>query len=173
MGRDKAAVVFREEPLWRRQLRILRDLGPERVFVSARTESDWLPDNTELLLDDPPSRGPLSGLTKALAQMQTSHLLVLAVDMPFVTREQLRFLCSLATGGCGVVPMIGERAEPLAAIYPREAAPDFNAALTGPDLSLQALVRKLEAAGKVRMFAVPPEDEGLYRSVNTPEDLWN
>jgi molybdopterin-guanine dinucleotide biosynthesis protein A len=173
MGRDKAAVVFRDEPLWRRQLRVLRDLGPEKVFVSARTESNWLPDGTELLLDEPPSRGPLSGLTKALAQMPTSHLVVLAVDMPFITREQLRFLCSMATEGCGVVPIIGEQAEPLAALYPREAAPDFIEALAGSDLSLQTLVRKLAVAGKVRMFAVPQHDEHLYRSVNTPEDLWN
>jgi molybdopterin-guanine dinucleotide biosynthesis protein A len=171
MGRDKAAVVFRDEPLWRRQLRILRDLGPAKVFVSARTESSWLPDDTELLLDEPPSRGPLSGLTKAFARMQTSHLVVLAVDMPFVTREELRLLCSMATEGCGVVPVIGERAEPLAAIYPREAEPDFIAALAGPDLSLQPLVRKLAAADKIRMFSVPEEDQPLYRSVNTPGDL--
>lgn len=171
MGRDKAAVVFGDESLWRRQLRVLRDLGPEKVFVSARTETSWLPDGTELLLDDPPSRGPLSGLAKALAQMHTSHLLVLAVDMPFVTREQLQFLCSEAREGCGVVPVIRERAEPLAAIYPCEAARDFSAALAGPDLSLQPLVRKLAAAGMVRMLSVPPEDERFYRSINTPEDL--
>jgi molybdenum cofactor guanylyltransferase len=171
MGRDKAAVVFREEPLWRRQLRVLRDLGPEKVFVSARTESSWLPDDMELLLDEPPSRGPLSGLTKALAQMQTSHLLVLAVDMPFVTREQLQLLCSKATGGCGVVPLIQERAEPLAAIYPREAAADFVAALAGNDFSLQRLIRQLVAAGKMRTFPVPAEDEHLYLSLNEPGDI--
>jgi molybdenum cofactor guanylyltransferase len=171
MGHDKAAVIFQNEPLWRRQLRVLRDLGPEKVFVSARTASTWLPDDTELLLDELPSRGPLSGLTKALAQMQTSHLLVLAVDMPFITREQLRLLCRLVSEGCGVVPLIGERVEPLAAIYPRESAPNFTAALAGRDLSLQPLVRKLAADGKVRMYAVRPEDEQLYRSINTPEDL--
>lgn len=171
MGRDKAAVVFRDEPLWRRQLRVLRDLGPEKVFVSARTESAWLPDNTELLLDEPPSRGPLSGLTKAIEQMETSHLVVLAVDMPFVTREQLHHLCSLAIQGCGVVPMIGARAEPLAAVYPKESALDFAAALASSDFSLQALVRKLEAAGKVRMVQVLAQDEKLYRSLNSPWEL--
>jgi molybdopterin-guanine dinucleotide biosynthesis protein A len=171
MGRDKAAVVFRDEPLWRRQLRILRDLGPEKVFVSARTESPWLPDDTELLLDEPPSRGPLSGLTKALSEMKTSHLVVLAVDMPFVTREQLQFLCCEAAEGCGVVPFVGKRAEPLAAIYPREAEPDFISALAGPDVSLQRLVTKLAAAGKVRTFPVPLEEERLYRSINTLADL--
>lgn len=171
MGRDKAAIVFRNEPLWRRQLRVLRDLGPEKIFVSARTESSWLPDDTELLLDEPPSRGPLSGLANALSRMKTSHLVVLAVDMPFVTCEQLQFLCSEATGGCGVVPIVGERTEPLAAIYPREAVPDFISALAGPDLSLQPLVRKLAAAGKVRTFLVPREEERFYHSINTPADL--
>ncbi|MDP9098231.1 MAG: molybdenum cofactor guanylyltransferase [Verrucomicrobiota bacterium] len=171
MGRDKAAIVFRDESLWRRQLRILRDLGPEKVFVSARTESSWLPADTELLLDDPPSRGPLSGLTKAFARMQTSHLVVLAVDMPFLTREQLRFLCTMVSEGRGVVPMIGDRAEPLAAAYPAEAAVDFSAALAGPDFSLQRIIRKLAANEKVRLYAVPIEDEPLYRSVNKPSDF--
>jgi molybdopterin-guanine dinucleotide biosynthesis protein A len=171
MGRDKAALVFRDEPLWRRQLRVLRDLGPEKVFVSARTESSWLPEGTELLLDEPPSRGPLSGLTRALAQMQTSHLLVLAVDMPFVTRDQLQFLCSQATDGCGVVPVIGERAEPLAAVYPREAAAEFVAALAGNDFSLQRLIRQLVATGRMRTFPVPVEEEHLYFSLNEPGDI--
>jgi molybdopterin-guanine dinucleotide biosynthesis protein A len=143
----------------------------EKVFVSARTESSWLPDDTELLLDEPPSRGPLSGLTKALSEMETSHLLVLAVDMPFVTREQLYHLCSLATEGCGVVPMIGARWEPLAAVYSKESALDFAAALASSDFSLQALVRKLAAAGQVRMVHVLPQDEHLYRSLNSPSEL--
>jgi molybdopterin-guanine dinucleotide biosynthesis protein A len=171
MGRDKAAVVFRDEPLWRRQLRILRDLGPEKVFVSARTESSWLPADTELLLDDLPSRGPLSGLTKAIVQMQTSHLVVLAVDMPFVPREQLRFLCTMASEGRGVVPVIGERAEPLAAVYPAEAALDFAAAMASPDFSLQRIIRKLAADEKVRLYPVPVQDEHLYRSINEPNDI--
>lgn len=171
MGRDKASVVFRDEPLWRRQLRVLRDLGPEKVFVSARTESAWLPDDTELLLDEPPSRGPLSGLTKALEQMQTSHLVVLAVDMPFVTRGDLQFLCGKAAAGRGVVPLIRERAEPLAAIYPKEAASNFATALSGPDLSLQRVVRQLAAAGKVQFLEVRPEDENRFMSLNKPSDL--
>jgi molybdenum cofactor guanylyltransferase len=171
MGRDKAAVVFRGEALWRRQLRILRDLGPEKVFVSAQTESSWLPADTELLLDEPPSRGPLSGLTKAIVQMQTSHLLALAVDMPFITREQLRLLCTMISQGRGVVPVIGERTEPLAAVYPATAAADFVTALGGTDFSLQPLVRRLVADEKLELFAIPAEDRHLYRSVNEPGDI--
>jgi molybdopterin-guanine dinucleotide biosynthesis protein A len=171
MGRDKATLKLDGQPLWERQLQILRDLAPKKIFVSARTKPLWLPEDAAFLLDDPPSRGPLSGLTKALEQMPTTHLVTLAVDMPFITPEQLRVLCSLTSEGCGVVPTIGERAEPLAAVYSRESASDFAATLAGRDFSLQNLVRMLSAAGKVRMFPVSPRDEYFYRSVNEPGDL--
>ena len=78
--------------------------------------------------------------------MQTSHLVVLAVDMPFMTAEQIQFLWSLAASGRGVLPMVGKRAEPLAAIYPREARSDFSAALASERFSLQRLARNLATA---------------------------
>ncbi len=171
MGHDKSTMVFRGQPLWQRQLELLQSLRPEKICVSAREEPSWLPLDTELLLDEPPSRGPLSGLTKALEQMQTSHLVALAVDMPFMTSEQMQRLWSLAAIGCGVLPMIGERAEPLAAIYPREVSGDFLAALASGNSSLQPLSHKLVQAGKLRVFQVSQSDEGLYPSVNAPEDL--
>ena len=171
MGRDKATIVFHGLPLWQRQIALLRDLQPKTIFVSARQRPSWLPVDAELLLDEPPSRGPLSGLTKALQRMQTSHLITLAVDMPFMTREQISVLWGLATSGCGVLPMIGDRAEPLAAIYPREAGNDFSAALAGDDFSLQGLSSSLVRSGKLRVFQVLPENEELYRSVNEPGDL--
>jgi molybdopterin-guanine dinucleotide biosynthesis protein A len=171
MGRDKATIEFEGRPLWMRQLELLRALGPEHIFVSARITPSWLPPEAELLLDDPPSRGPLSGLTKALAVMRTTHLLALAVDMPFMTSEQLRCLWGLAQRGLGVVPLIGDRAEPLAAVYPREAAADFITALAGTDFSLQRIIQKLAAEGKVSLVPAPTTDRHFYRSVNEPEDV--
>jgi molybdopterin-guanine dinucleotide biosynthesis protein A len=100
--------------------------------------------------------------------MQTSHLVVLAIDMPFMTGEQMRAVWSLAAIGRGVLPMIGDRAEPLAAVYPKESAPRFGAGLAGRDFSLQRLVRNLAAANQVQIFSIPKKDEHLYRSVNVP-----
>ena len=171
MGEDKATIVFHRQPLWQRQLELLRGLRPAKIFVSARKEPSWLPRDVELLLDEPPSRGPLSGLTKALERMQTSHLVVLAVDMPFMTREQMRVLWSLATTGCGVLPMIADRAEPLAAIFSREAARDFLAVLAGDNFSLQLLSRSLLHGGKLRILQVSETGKKLYRSLNEPGDL--
>jgi hypothetical protein len=67
--------------------------------------------------------------------------------------------------------MIGEQAEPLAAIYPATAAPVFEAALAGLDFSLQRIVRALAEEGKVTLCSVPKPRVGLYRSLNTLSDF--
>jgi molybdopterin-guanine dinucleotide biosynthesis protein A len=171
MGRDKATIVFRGQPLWQRQLEILGNLESQKIFISGRSDPSWRPPKIELLLDETPSRGPLSGLARALARAETTHLAALAIDMPFMTGEQMRLLWSLAERGRGVVPMLSERAEPLAAIYPREAARDFGAALAGSDFSLQSLIRILVRNGKVRTIDIPEVEHNLYRSINEPDDI--
>src|SRR6266487_4921412 len=171
MGTEKATIVFDGEPLWQRQIRLLRYLGLENILVSARAERPWRPADTELVLDQLPSRGPISGLTAALARTRTSHLVALGVDMPFVTAAQLQDLCHRADAGRGVVPTIGGRAEPLAAGYPGEAYVDFTAALAGNDWSLQPLVKHLAEEGKVQLVNVAKAEAELYRSLNEPQDL--
>ncbi|HVF72363.1 MAG TPA: molybdenum cofactor guanylyltransferase [Chthoniobacterales bacterium] len=169
MGRDKATMEFRGKPMWQRQIETLYGVTPEKIFVSARKAPAWLPDDCELILDDPPSRGPLSGLVKALTAIKTTHLLVLAVDMPFVTPAALRSLCSSVGRVHGVVPAIGERVEPLAAIYPAQAAPIFETALAGSDYALQSLIRHMASAGMITLLSMP--DAELYRSLNRPGHL--
>jgi molybdopterin-guanine dinucleotide biosynthesis protein A len=171
MGRDKATMDFGGLPLWKRQLQVFHGLKAENILISARTAPDWLPTDAQLLLDDAPSRGPLSGLTKALAAIETTHLVVLAVDLPMMTAEELGRSLELATEGCGAVPIIGGRAEPLAAVYPVEAMADFRAALAGSDFSLQSIVGKLAAAGKVRLRPLPETAAHLYQNWNEPDDF--
>src|SRR5207247_11118296 len=154
MGTEKATIVFNGEPLWQRQIKSLRHLGPEEILVSARAEQSWRPTDTELVLEQPPSRGPISGLPAALARTRTSHLVALGVDMPFVTTAQLQDLCERASAGCGVVPTIDGRVERLAAVYPVEAYADFTAALTVNDWCLQSLVRLLCDEGEVQLVDV-------------------
>src|SRR5207248_1626849 len=171
MNTEKATIIFNGEPLWQRQIKLLRHLGPENILVSARAERSWRPVDTELVLDQAPSRGPISGLTAALARTRTSHLVALGIDMPFVTAAQLQHLFHRANAGCGVVPTIGGRAEPLAALYPVEAYADFAAALAGHDWSLQPLVRRLAGEGKIQLVKVSEAEAKLYRSLNEPQDL--
>jgi len=171
MGKDKATVLFRGKPLWEVQLGLLRKLEPAEILISARTDPSWRPGDVHFVADIPPSRGPLSGVAAALARMRTTHLLALAIDMPFITENFLRYVCEQIEARVGVVPKIDNRAEPLAAIYPREALIDFRNALAGSDFSLQTLTRSLVDTGKLRELAVNEEQKKLFLNVNEVSDL--
>src|SRR5215467_14754983 len=92
MGFDKATVMLAGKPLWQRQLTLLKKLHPQNLCVSARCRPAWCPADIEIMLDEPPSRGPLSGLAAALTRLKTSHLLALAIDLPRMTGLHLRQL---------------------------------------------------------------------------------
>jgi molybdopterin-guanine dinucleotide biosynthesis protein A len=171
MGHDKSTILFRNAPLWRNQLDLLRKLQLQELFISAQFDPPWRPANIEFVPDVQPSRGPLSGIAAALSRSSCGRLLALAIDMPFMTESYLRSLCEKVERGVGVVPIIEDRAEPLAAIYPRDAHDDVVDALSGSDFSLQSLVGKLIAAGKLQPIQVSEEEKALFRNLNEPGDL--
>jgi len=171
MGQDKAAMSFFSEPLWKKQTELLRRIQPKTLFLSAQIDPDWRPADFEFVPDDQPSRGPLSGIAATLGRVSTDHLLVLAIDVPFVSEAYLRRLARQVGKGRGVVPIIGDRAEPLVAIYPLEAKNDFVDALAGDEFSLQPLVRKLMAVGKLQPIDVLEDERLLFRNLNEPQDL--
>jgi molybdopterin-guanine dinucleotide biosynthesis protein A len=171
MGQDKATLLFRGRPLWQIQLNLLRKMQPDEIFVSARTDPKWRPSDVQFVPDEAPSRGPLSGLLATLQQIHTDLLLVLAIDLPFMTPEYLRSLCDQAGLSRGVVPMIGDRAEPLAAIYPKCSHLDLVAALSTEQFSLQSVIKKLLLADKLRLAKVSKDDERLFRNLNEPCDF--
>lgn len=171
MGEDKATLLFHGKPLWQIQLELLRKLDPAEIFVSARTDPAWRPDDVQFVADDSPSHGPLSGLAASLNRMCGTHLLALAIDMPFMSESYLRSLCLQIEPGRGVLPEIENRAEPLAAIYPREADIDFRNALAGADFSLQTLTSRLVKGRKLRAISVSDEAREFLRNVNQPADI--
>jgi molybdopterin-guanine dinucleotide biosynthesis protein A len=166
MGTDKAMLKVGGERLWQRQLSVLRELAPDTLWISARTRPDWCPEDVEVILDEPPSRGPLSGISAALARLRTSHLLVLAVDMPQMTAEHIQKLWSCAQSGWGVVPKNENRFEPLCAIYPAEAFEIAPRVLAQGELSLQNLARNLQQGNRIKGYEILECERDLYLNLN-------
>jgi molybdopterin-guanine dinucleotide biosynthesis protein A len=171
MGQDKATLVLHGKALWEIQLDLLRELQPREIFLSARTDPVWRSSDVDFVPDQPPSRGPLSGLAATLSRIRTDHLLILAIDMPLMSEDFLRSLCDAIKPARGVVPVIGNRVEPLAAIYPKGADSDVMAALAGDDFSLQSLAKRLIAVDKLRLVNVSKENEICFRNFNQPDDF--
>jgi molybdopterin-guanine dinucleotide biosynthesis protein A len=170
MGCDKATLLLDGIPLWQRQLALLRELSPCALLVSARQPPAWLPSDARFIPDCPPARGPLGGLAAALQAMPATHLLALAIDLPAMTAEHLATLWRAASPGCGVLPWLGGRAEPLPAVYPAEASPLASAFLTGSDASLRAFTRALVTAGLMKKHDIRSPDAMLYANCNSPAD---
>jgi molybdenum cofactor guanylyltransferase len=171
MGRNKAKMLFRGEPLWKNQLALLRRIQPSEILVSAQVDPPWRPPDVKFVGDEQPSRGPLGGIAATLARITTDHVLVLAIDVPFMTEAYLGGLCQQVGQGRGIVPMIADRAEPLVAVYPSEAKDEFAIALSSNDFSLQPLVRRLIKIGRVCQVEVSAGDRPLFRNLNEPKDL--
>ena len=72
--------------------------------------------------------GPLAGIVSALEDTAAERSLIVAVDLPGVTVELMRFLLDLE--GDVVLPMQADgRPQPLCAVYGRSALPRLRAAM--------------------------------------------
>ena len=171
MGADKACLRVAGVPLWERQLALLRELYVESIYVSAREPVSWLPNDVNLLLDHVSSLGPLSGLSAALEAMTTTHLIVLAIDLPAMTSVFLTRLCHLCRPGCGAIALVEDRAEPLAAVYPREAKSELTAAISRKEFALQPIIRALLDSKLMLPITIRAHDARLFRNLNEPSDV--
>jgi molybdopterin-guanine dinucleotide biosynthesis protein A len=178
MGRDKALLEIDGEPLWRRQLRTLSDIGLAKIFLTrggapplCGLSSAGSP-HIEPVSDALPASGPLAGLVSGLRATPTPFLLVLAVDMPMMTPHFLQsLLAQAAHTGRGVVPECAGFLEPLAALYPSACLPEAETALFSSQLSLQKLARTWLQHGIVDSYQVPTHQRHLFTNLNTAQDL--
>jgi molybdopterin-guanine dinucleotide biosynthesis protein A len=178
MGRDKSALPVNGEPLWQRQLAVLRATDPVEIFISGKSDGPYAGCGVEILTDEIPDCGPLGGIATALRRCKSERLLVLAVDMPAMTAEFLRTLLNESSRtGKGVVPAVaadGRRRadfEPLAAVYSRPALAIADECLRSGERKLETFVRRLEAAGHVIAGPVIGGEVPLFENWNAPADV--
>ncbi len=117
MGRDKSALPVNGEPLWQRQLAVLRATEPAELFISGKSDGPYAGCGVEILPDEFPGCGPLGGIATALRRCKSDRLLVLAVDMPAMTAAFLRTLLEQSQRtGMGIIPAVAadgrRRADP-------------------------------------------------------------
>jgi len=170
MGRDKAWLHVNGQPLIVRALAELRCLNLEQIFVSGRADWDIGVLDPPVLLDSRPGCGPVAGIERALLAIRSTHLLVLAVDLPFMSAEFLRKLVLRCDTLTGVVPAIRSKLEPLAAIYPRRCHAIASACLARGRRSARAFAAACYRQRLVRRYPVAAADIACFRNWNTPDD---
>jgi molybdopterin-guanine dinucleotide biosynthesis protein A len=187
MGRDKAWLEVDGQPLLLRALQTVRELGVEEIFISGRAGGDYSAltgpgtgvrgngasarSAVQVLYDMEPGRGPLGGIERALHAAAWPQVLVLAVDLPWMTSAFLRKLAGRCDALTGVVPLLDGEPEPLAAIYPRRCHQLVRDCLLQDRLSARDFVEACARERAVRRFSVPDANVTCFANWNRPSDI--
>jgi molybdenum cofactor guanylyltransferase len=172
MGSDKALFQIDSAegpiPLWLKQWKLLRSLGPAELLFSGPARPG-LPKDVVVLADRWDSSGPLAGIATCLDHVKTEFLLILAVDLPYMNSDCLfEILRESSRFRAGIVPVLNQRFEPLAAIYPKSAMERAVERVAQNELKLQDLVNELVLNRTVVPWDVPQERAFCFVNWNEP-----
>jgi molybdopterin-guanine dinucleotide biosynthesis protein A len=179
-GGDKTAAVVGGRSLLGRAVRVLAEAGTGAVVVvGPRLPEDGVTGaggpRLVLTREDPPGCGPVAGLLAGLPEVTAATVLVLAADLPGLSRAVLADLLDALdadAGADGVVATDGDgRAQWLTAAYrtaPLLAACQAAAATSSGDRgpSLRGVVSRLAV-----VEVAPRPGWGRLVDVDTPADL--
>jgi molybdopterin-guanine dinucleotide biosynthesis protein A len=165
MGQDKATLEWEGQVLWKRQIGLLESLNPEQLLISGRPDGPYVGSGYEIVYDRQSGLGPLAGLQSLLERCKTPRLLVLAVDMPWMTRSVLE---ELLAGEKSLVPHHDNWWEGTAAVYPVSLLPLIREHLQGSDHSLQSLIRDGIKEKFLVSFPIPADRIQAFKSWNSP-----
>jgi molybdopterin-guanine dinucleotide biosynthesis protein A len=169
-GLDKSALTVGDRSILERQLALLRDLTPHLLIV-ADDVARFLGAGVEVVADRVKGAGALGGLYTALVEAPTEHVLVVACDMPFLTRPFLTYLAHLDLSADAVIPRDHGGQHPLCARYATRIAPSLRT-------SMEAGLWKItDALGAIAVRDLGPAEierfdpfGTLLLNVNTPDD---
>jgi molybdopterin-guanine dinucleotide biosynthesis protein A len=171
MGSDKAFVRIGDETLLSRALKAAQSLGGEiRIVGDARKFAAF----GRVVEDVYPERGPLGGIHAALVSSGTELNLMVAVDLPFIAPEFLKYLLARAreSNAMIMVPQAGGRLQPLCATYRRGFAEIAEEALARGENKIDALFDRVETRVIEEAELVQARfSADMFRNLNTPGDL--
>ena len=171
MGKDKAFLEFKGRILLARALELAAGAGQEvRIVGDPRKFAAF----GRVIEDIYRERGPLGGIHAALKSSSTELNLMLAVDLPFMQLNFLKYLISVAreTRAWVTVPRASDGLQPLCAVYRREFAKIAEQSLAQGKNKIDALFAEVDTKilGPEELSAAGFSAE-MFRNLNTPEEF--
>jgi molybdopterin-guanine dinucleotide biosynthesis protein A len=172
MGADKSFSTVLGQPMIERVFAQVQGLGGETLLITNQPEAYAYLD-LPLYADLFPNSGPLGGICTALHHATGSHTLVLACDLPFLSRDLLEHLIHLSPAFDIVVPQALGRLQPLHALYSRACLQPALACLRRGELKVNAFYQAMPRLHVVMEEAIQLYDptQQSFWNVNTPQEL--
>jgi len=171
-GADKASLVVGGARIIDRQLAALSAVADD-VRIVANDPVRYAGLGVRIVPDAIADAGPLGGIYSALLDARHERVIVLACDLPFVTRELLERLVaeSLADAASdAIVPRSARGLEPLCAIYTKRCAAAARTRLDRGALEVRGVFEDVRMRELGPDALAPYDDGSLFENVNTPHD---
>ena len=171
-GKDKVFLEFGGQTLLDRALSVMGTVCDRVAIVGDPAK---FTNYESVVADIFPGCGPLAGIHAALLHSSAELNLMLAVDMPFVSRELLALLFAAASDEANdaiiTVPRSGRGPQPLCAVYRRDFSPVAEQALRAGKYKIDATFSGVSVRViKEGELAAAGFAERSFFNVNTPQD---
>ena len=167
-GIDKGLQLFRGRPM---VSQVVERLQPQvgRIVINANQNRERYEQFGQPVIADQLGgfAGPLAGLHAGLKVAETSHVVTVPCDSPFLPADLVARLAAGLAGSAAVVAvaLTGSQPHPVFALVDRSVLADL-------ERFLQAGGRKIDKWYRALKFVeVPFDDEAGFRNINTPEEL--
>ena len=169
-GRSKALLPVGDQRIIDHQIAVLRTVADELAIVTADTDR-YGALGVPVWVDLIPDSGPLGGIYTALVNATSSHTLVVASDMPFVTALFLKYLVRVGQDVDVAIPRTTDGHQPLCACYASTCVSVVLRHIESGTLKVTDLLSELSVheIGPAELKPFDP-DERLFFNVNTPDD---
>jgi molybdopterin-guanine dinucleotide biosynthesis protein A len=172
MKKNKAHLPFGEKNLIDHQLTILKEVFYKIIIVSNDSKLSSI-DGVKIIEDKITlkTKSPMIGIYSGLMEAETFHSFVLPCDMPFISKDLIRYMINKKDEGDIIVPYVNGFYEPLHSIYSKRCLDKINMLLEGKSFKitdLYSMVKtKLITAKEILFY-----DSKLwcFMNINTPRD---
>ena len=174
MGRRKAALRFGESTLLERTIAELGKYFDDIVIVAspaAPEESLAMPANARIIRDAREYEGPVLALASGLEAARDDAAFACSCDLPMLDARVAAALIAMLPGCAAVIPLVGDRLQPLHAAYRREAADALRAMHARGENRLRAIADEVPTrrVAEPELRALDPELLSFV-NINTPAD---
>lgn len=131
MGTNKALLKLGNKTMIERVVEPLKNIFNSIIIVTNDPEEYTILKGVRFVKDhvDIEEKNSLIGLYSGLRESETSHIFVMACDMPFVNLGLIKFMINSLRSEDVIVPFVGGHYQPLHAIYGKGCIPEFESLL--------------------------------------------
>ena len=178
LGRDKAWEDVGGQRIIDRVIGALQSSCDEVLIIGDRPERQSelsLPKCIQYRSDELKGRGSIGGLYTGLKSSDTLWSLVVACDMPFISRELIRFMLSIISKNrCdAIVPIINGRYQPTHALYNSTCIPFIEKNISSGNFRMDSYFDEiyLEEISEDVINSIKGAELSFF-NVNTEDDLF-